>query len=133
MTFNAQGRCAKEIAALIATRPAFFVVPDQGPVAGFATHDHLRSSAGYARTLEHTIQLAPGASRRGHGRAPMAAVKDHARAGGGHPIFAGVSAENPAGRALHSRLGHAQSATLPQVSRKSGRWMGLVLIQKFLT
>ena len=133
MTFDVREESAKEIAALIATRPAFFVAPDQGRVAGFATHDRRRSGAGYARTLDHTIRLAPGASGRGHGRASMAAVKDHARAGGGHPIFAGVSAENPAGRALHSRLGHAQSATLPQVSRKSGRWMGLVLMQKFLT
>lgn len=109
------------------------MAPDQGRVAGLATHDHLRSSAGYARTLEHTIQLDPGASGRGHGRAPMAAVKDHARAGGGHPIFAGVSGKNPEGQAFHARLGHAQTAILPQVSRKSGRWMGLVLMQKFLT
>ena len=109
------------------------MVPDQGPVAGFATHDHLRSSAGYARTLEHTIQLAPGASRRGHGRAPMAAVKDHACAGVGHPIFAGVSGENPEGQAFHARFGHAQTAILPQVGRKFGRWMDLVLMQQFLT
>jgi phosphinothricin acetyltransferase len=133
VTFNAREESMKEIAALIATRPAFYVAPDQGRVAGFATHVRRRSGAGYARTVDHTIRLASGASGRGHGRAPMAAVKDHACAGGGHPIFAGVSGENPEGQAFHARLGHAQTAILPQVGRKFGRWMDLLLMQQFLT
>ena len=133
MTFDVWEESAKEIAALIATRPAFYVAPDQGRIAGFATHDRRRSGAGYARTLDHTIRLDPGASGRGHGRAPMAAVKDHARAGGGHPIFAGVSGENPEGQAFHARLGHAQTAILPQSGWKFGHRVDLALRQKFLT
>lgn len=133
VTFNAQEKSAEEIAALIRTRPAFFVALDQGRVAGFATYDQFRGGVGYARTMEHTIQLAPGASGRGHGRALMRAVEDHARTGGAHTMFAGVSGENPEGRAFHARLGYAETAVLPAVGWKFGRWMDLVLMQKFLT
>ena len=133
VTFNAQEKPVEEIAALIRTRPAFFVALDQGHVAGFATYDQFRGGVGYARTMEHTIQLAPGASGRGLGRALMALVEDHARAGGAHSMFAGVSGENPEGRAFHARLGYAETAVLPHVGWKFGRWMDLVLMQKFLT
>jgi len=132
VTFNALEKTADEVAALIATRPAFFVALDQGRVAGFATYDQFRGGVGYARTMEHTIQLAPGASGRGHGRALMRAVEDHARMGGAHSMFAGVSGENPEGRAFHARLGYAETAVLPAVGWKFGRWMDLVLMQKFL-
>jgi phosphinothricin acetyltransferase len=91
VTFNAQEKTAEEVAGLISARPAFFVALDQGRVAGFATYDQFRSGVGYARTMEQTIQLAPDASGRGHGRALMLAVEDHARAGGEKSIFAGVS------------------------------------------
>ena len=133
VTFNALEKTADEVAALIGTRPDFFVALDQDRVAGFATFDQFRGGVGYARTMEHTIQLAPGASGRGHGRALMRAVEDHARMGGAHSMFAGVSAENPAGRAFHARLGYVEAAILPQVGWKFGRWMDLVLMQKFLT
>jgi phosphinothricin acetyltransferase len=81
-TFNALEKTADEVAALIGTRPAFFVALDQGRVAGFATYDQFRSGVGYARTMEHTIQRAPESSGRGHGCALMRAVEDHARMGG---------------------------------------------------
>jgi L-amino acid N-acyltransferase YncA len=133
VTFNAQEKNAEEVAGLIGTRPAFFVALDhQGRVAGFATYGQFRSGVGSARTMEHTIQLAPGASGRGLGRALMTLVEDHARAGGAHSMFAGVSGENPEGRAFHARLGYVETAILPQVGWKFGRWMDLVLMQKFL-
>jgi phosphinothricin acetyltransferase len=133
VTFNAQEKTVAEVAALIEGRPAFFVALDQDRVAGFATYGQFRGGLGYARTMEHTIQLAPGMSGRGHGRALMTVVETHARTGGAHSMFAGVSGENPEGRAFHARLGYAETAILPKVGWKFGRWMDLVLMQKFLT
>ena len=133
VTFNAQEKTPDEVAALIKERPAFFVAADQDRIAGFATYGPFRVGVGYARTMEHSILLAPDVSGRGLGRALMTAVENHARAGGAHSMFAGVSAENPSGRAFHARLGYAEAAILPQVGWKFGRWMDLVLMQKFLT
>jgi phosphinothricin acetyltransferase len=131
-TFNSQEKTDAEVADLITGRPAFFVAVDQDRIAGFATYGPFRGGIGYARTKEHTIMLAPDVSGRGHGRALMRAVEDHARIGGAHSMFAGVSGENPEGRAFHARLGYAETAVLPAVGWKFGRWMDLVLMQKFL-
>jgi phosphinothricin acetyltransferase len=49
-----------------------------------------------------------------------------------HSMIAGVSAENPGGRAFHARIGYAQVAVLAQVGRKFDRWLDLILMQKLL-
>jgi phosphinothricin acetyltransferase len=133
VAFNDREKTVAELAGLIAERPAFFVAADQDRIAGFATCGPFRSGIGCARTKEHTVLRAPDASGRALGRALTVAVEDHARAGGAHSMFAGVSAENPAGRAFHARLGYVETAVLPAVGWKFGRWMDLVQMQKFLT
>jgi phosphinothricin acetyltransferase len=135
-TFNAAEKSAAEVAAMVAARQAaghaFLVAEAAGAVLGFATCTQFRAGVGYARTMEHTVMLAPAAQGRGLGRALVGAVEDHARAGGAGSIFAGVSGENEAGRAFHLRLGYAEVARLPRVGWKFGRWFDLVLLQKFL-
>ncbi len=136
VTFNSVEKTPDEVAAMIRQRQeaghAFIVAEESGNILGFATYAQFRGGAGYARTMEHTVILAPGARGRGLGRALLAAVEEHARAGGAHSILAGVSGENPAGIAFHAALGYREVAVLPQVGRKFGRWMDLHLMQKFL-
>ena len=62
----------------------------------------------------------------------MTAVETHARTSGAHQMIAGVSGENPHGIAFHAALGYARITTVPQAGRKFGRFMDLVLMQKFL-
>jgi L-amino acid N-acyltransferase YncA len=135
-TFNPVEKTAEDIVRLIAERGAvghgFLVAEEADGIAGFASYGQFRTGAGYRGTMEHTIVLAPLARGRGIGRALMGALEDHARAGGARSMFAGVSAENPAGRAFHARLGYAEVAVLPAVGFKFGRWLDLVLMQKFL-
>ena len=94
-TFNSSEKTADEVRDLIRARAeegrAFLVWEEDGRVRGFATYFQFRGGAGYARTAEHTVQLAPGAGGRGAGRALMTAIEDHARASGHHVIYAGVS------------------------------------------
>jgi len=136
ITFNSVEKTEAEIASLIRDRQAaghaFLVAESDGSIAGFATYAQFRGGVGYARTQEHTILLAPGTRGRGMGRALMTALEDHARAAGAVSLFAGVSAENPAGRAFHARMGFAEVAILQRVGHKFGREMDLVLMQKFL-
>ena len=136
VTFNSAEKPVDEVAALIRDRDAAgfatFVAEGAGGIAGFASYSQFRGGVGYARSMEHTVLLSPAARGKGFGRALMQAVEDHARAGGAHCLFAGVSAENPEGRAFHARLGFAEAAILRAVGFKFGRYMDLVLMQKFL-
>ncbi|KPP85015.1 MAG: phosphinothricin acetyltransferase Pat [Rhodobacteraceae bacterium HLUCCA08] len=132
VTFNSIQKTPEEVAALIAARPVFLIAEADGALAGFASYDQFRGGIGYARTMEHTILLAPGLAGRGLGRALMAALEDHARAAQVHTLWAGVSAENPAGVAFHARIGFERVAVLAQVGWKFGRWIDLVLMRKGL-
>ncbi len=135
VTFSDEEKTAEGLARMIADRRAAghdFFVADIGGVAGFATYAQFRGGNGYAHAMEHTIILAPRAQGRGIGRALMVEVEGHARAGGAHTLFAGVSGENGPGIAFHGRLGFRTLATIPEAGRKFGRWLDLVLMMKFL-
>jgi len=136
ITFNAQQKSPDDIKTLIATRAedghAFLVAEENHQIQGFATYFQFRGGVGYARTMEHTVILAPHAHGQGLGRKLMQAVEDHARARGAHSIFAGVSSGNPAGVGFHQALGYTHVATLPEVGHKFGKTFDLHLLQKRL-
>ncbi|WP_239113238.1 GNAT family N-acetyltransferase [Shimia biformata] len=132
-TFNSQPKTVDEVAALIAARgPAFLVAEADGNAIGFAYYGQFRGGVGYAHTMEHTVYLGDAARGRGAGRALMSALEQVARRDDVHSLIAGVAGENTAGIAFHARLGFAEVARLPEVGRKFGRWMDLVLMQKIL-
>jgi len=135
-SFAGEGRSAEAWAALIASRRAAgretFVADEAGHVLGYATYDQFRGNSGYRYTMEHSVYIRESLRGGGLGRALMKAVEDHAREGGAHSIFAGVDAANAGSIAFHERLGYVRVALLPQVGRKFGRWLDLVLLQKML-
>jgi phosphinothricin acetyltransferase len=47
-------------------------------------------------------------------------------------MVAGISSGNPAGRAFHAAIGYREVAVLPEVGRKFGRWLDLVMMLKRL-
>jgi L-amino acid N-acyltransferase len=133
-TFNAVEYADPQIVQMIADKGvaghAFLV--DEART-GFATYGQFRGGVGYAHSMEHSVHLAPAARGRGLGRALMTAIEDHARAERVHSMIAGVGGENTAGIAFHAACGYAHVATIPAVGWKFGRWMDLVLMQKFLS
>lgn len=130
--FHTTERSEEEIAALAATRDPFLVWEEVGEVLGFARCFPFRAGNGYAHAVEHTILLAPAARGRGGGRALMEALFDEARAGAKHTMWGAVSAENADGIAFHLACGFAEHGRLPQVGRKFGRWLDLVLMGRLL-
>lgn len=136
ITFNPDPKSPDDVARMIADRDAAghatFLAEAEGALLGFVSYAQFRGGRGYARSMEHTVVLAPEARGRGVGRALMAAVEDHARAAGAHLMFGGISAENPAGRDFHLALGYDLIATLPEAGHKFGRFIDLWLVMKRL-
>jgi phosphinothricin acetyltransferase len=135
VTFNAAEKTPDDVAAMIRDRDAAghaTFVAEEAALLGFASYAQFRGGVGYATCMEHSILLAPGARGKGLGRALMLALCDHARAAGAHQMIAGVSAENPDGVAFHARMGFSEIARVREAGRKFGRFIDLVLMQKFL-
>lgn len=133
ITFNPAPKSEDDIAAMIMARPAFFVAEtESAEIAGFATYSQFRGGPGYARSMEHTVILAPNARGKGFGKALMRAVEDHARIAGSHLMIGAVSAENPKGRAFHENVGYTLYGTIPQAGWKFGRYIDLWLLGKLL-
>ena len=47
-------------------------------------------------------------------------------------MVGGIAADNLASIALHHRFGFVETARMPQIGFKFGRWLDLVLMQKLL-
>lgn len=132
-TFTTAPKTEAQITADISAREgAFFVAAQGDTVLGFATYFAFRSGPGYARTKEHSINLAPQARGSGAGRALMNALERHAKRENIHSLWAGISSENPDGVIFHERIGFKHIARLPEVGFKFDRWMDLILMQKIL-
>lgn len=136
VTFTPTEKRVAEVRALLDARAAeghaTFVSTGETGVLGFAGYARFRAGEGYRRTLEHTVLVAPGATGAGRGRALLTAVMDHARAGGGHSIFAGISSGNPEGLAFHAAMGFAPEAILREAGWKNGKWWDLHLMRAWL-
>lgn len=130
ITFNPVEKTDEEVATL--TAQDCLVWEEAGRIMGFARYFPFRGGEGYRFTVEHTIMLHDEGHGNGAGRRLMEALCADAKAAGKHSMFAGCSAENRGAVAFHARLGFQEVATLPEVGFKFGRWIDLVLMQKFL-
>ena len=133
VTFTTEERKPEAVAAALADGSVVALLAEEGDKPlGFASFGVFRNGPGYAATREHTILLAPDGRARGVGRALMTALEDEARRAGVHVLVAGVSSANPAGIAFHRAVGFREVGRMPEVGRKFGQWLDLVLMQKIL-
>jgi phosphinothricin acetyltransferase len=137
ITFNPVQKSEGEIASMITDRQsagwAFLVAEDAGQIIGFATYAQFRGGMGYARSMEHSINLSPAARGQGAGRALLAALEDHARAQGYHVMVAAITGSNDGSVRFHAGLGYVHVGTMLQVGWKFGQYHDLVLMQKILS
>jgi L-amino acid N-acyltransferase len=131
-TFTTEEKTPSGIEDMIAARPGAFWVAEQDGVVGFVTYAQFRAGPGYAASVEHSIVLTQAAQGRGAGRMLMQRALDSAADQGRHVMVAGISAANPGGVAFHTAMGFDPVGRMPQVGRKAGRWLDLILMQKLL-
>ena len=103
-----------------------------GMPIGYASFGDWRPFDGYRFTVEHSVYVAGAARGKGAGLALLAALLEAAKASGKHVMLGGIDATNEASLALHRRLGFVETARMPQVGQKFGRWLDLVFMQKML-
>jgi L-amino acid N-acyltransferase len=106
-----------------------------GTVAGYTCWSTFRGGPrfpGYRHTVEDTIHVHRDHHRRGIGRALLQALLDLARHREVHVVVAGIDADNAESIALHAALGFSEVGRMPEVGRKHGRWLELVLMQRVL-
>jgi phosphinothricin acetyltransferase len=108
------------------------VARQDGALLGFASYGPFRPFAGFDATVEHSVYVDPAAQRRGVGAALLSALEGRARDQGRHVMVGAVEAANAGSLALHHRAGFTETGRMPQVGRKFGRWLDLVLLQKIL-
>ena len=109
-----------------------YVADVDGAVAGYGTFGDFRPHQGYRFTVEHSIYVAVPAQRRGIGSVLLTRLIADARRLNMHAMVGGIAADNAASIALHVRFGFVETARMPQVGFKFGRWLDLVLMQKML-
>ena len=110
----------------------WLVAEENGAVTGFATYAPFREGEGYARTMEHSIFLDPGAAGDGLGELLMEALVHEARACGMHSLIACVTGENDVGLKFHRDQGFEVVGVIPDAGLKFGRWMDLRILQRRL-
>lgn len=99
---------------------------------GYGSFGVFRDFPGYAGTVEHSVYVAPGAHRRGIGRALLTALVEIARAKGLSAMVGGIDSTNVASLALHQSLGFEEQGRLKGVGRKFGQSLDLVFMVKSL-
>lgn len=105
------------------------VAAEAGGVLGYASFGDFRAFDGYRFTVENSVYVASDARRRGIASALLVPLIERARALGKHVMVAGIAGDNEVSIRLHRRLGFVETARMPEVGYKFGRWLDLVFMQ----
>lgn len=105
------------------------VAEEDGRVVGFSSYGSFRDKAGYDFTVEHSVYVRDGWRTSGVGRMLMTALIDYAAGHGVHVMVGVLDGSNEASIAFHRALGFEEVARMPEVGRKFGRWLDVVIMQ----
>lgn len=101
-------------------------------VLGYASYGDFRAFQGYRFTVENSIYVASEARGKGAGSALLSALMDAAKLQGKHVMVAGIEAGNAVSIRLHEKQGFVETARMPELGFKFGRYLDLVFLQKQL-
>jgi L-amino acid N-acyltransferase len=99
---------------------------------GYAGYGTWRAAQGYRKTVELTIYVDSSVRGKGTGKALMQTIIDEATKDGYHVMIGAIDAENRGSIEFHKRFGFTETARMPEVALKNGKWLDLVFMQKLL-
>jgi len=109
--------------------PALVACDPVGAVVGWGSLSPWGSRCAYARSVEISIYVAPGAVGRGIGPELTQALLEQARRLGHHAIISQIVHDNDLSLAMASRAGFEHVGRLVQVGRKFDRWLDVILME----
>ncbi|NBH05817.1 GNAT family N-acetyltransferase [Amycolatopsis sp. SID8362] len=121
-----------EMARRITAAHAWFVLEDDGHVAGYAYATPFATRAAYRWSCETSIYLERGRRRTGAGRALYETLFERLREHGFHRAFAGMTLPNEASAGLHRALGFEPAGVYRRVGWKHGAWHDVAWVQRDL-
>ena len=111
----------------------WLVAEAAGEVRGFAYGNWFKPRAAYRFSIEGSIYLAPDATRQGLGRLLLTEWLAQCERAGVRKVMAVIGDSANAGSiGLHTALGFGHVGVIRSCGWKFGRWLDIVLMEKFL-
>ncbi len=108
------------------------VAIDSEEIVGYGVFGNFRFGEGYDDTVEHSVHVRSDKRGKGIGTAILAELINIATADKRHVMVAAIDSKNLGSISLHSQFGFIESARMPEVAKKNGSALTLVLMQKIL-
>nr|WP_315426494.1 GNAT family N-acetyltransferase [uncultured Albidiferax sp.] len=111
----------------------YLVLEDAGEIQGFAYCNWFKPRPAYRFSAEDSVYLAPNNSGKGLGRILLAELMTQAERAGVRKLIAVIGNSANAGSiGVHRSLGFNQVGVLSACGWKFGRWLDVVLMEKFI-
>src|SRR4051794_7181965 len=132
ISFETEAPTTEEMADRIAKAIAWFVLEQDGRIAGYAYAGTFHPRAAYRWACEVSVYLEQGRRRSGAGRALYETLFERLTARGFRTAVAGMTLPNPASEGLHRALGFEPIGVYRDIGWKHGRWPDVAWTQKAL-
>jgi phosphinothricin acetyltransferase len=132
ITFEEDPPTTADMAGRIAGAIAWFVLEDEGRVAGYAYAAPFHPRAAYRWACEVSVYLELGRRRTGAGRALYDALLPHLARRGYRQAIAGMTLPNAASEGFHRAYGFEPVGTYRRIGYKDGAWHDVAWTQRAL-
>ncbi|MDT8989389.1 N-acetyltransferase family protein [Curvibacter sp. APW13] len=111
----------------------YLVLENNGTVQGFAYCNWFKPRPAYRFSAEDSIYLAPQAAGKGYGKLLLSELMAQAERAGVRKLIAVIGDSANAGSVgVHRSCGFEHAGTLDACGWKFGRWLDVVLMQRFI-
>ena len=125
-----EAEMTKRMGTLLAGGFPYIVTEEGGAILGYAYAGPFRTRPAYRFTVEDSIYIAPGAHRRGVGRALLAELIAQSTRRNFRQMVAVIGdSANLSSIGLHKAMGFAMTGTFYDTGYKFGRWLDSVMMQ----